>query len=96
MVVLSQPKNMMIWSGIFFNITTLKNEMEAKEDMAISSKKALEAANVIVDFCNEQKGCQNCIFRLYGADHWKCHMYAFDLQDVLSNIKAKKKNHGLI
>ena len=32
MVVLSQPKNMMIWSGIFFNITTLKNEMEAKEE----------------------------------------------------------------
>lgn len=62
--------------------------------MAISSKKALEAAKVIVDFCNEQKGCQNCIFRLYGADHWKCHMYAFDLQDVLSNIEAKKKNHG--
>ena len=33
MAVLSQPKNTMIWSGIFFNIpTTLKNEMEAKED----------------------------------------------------------------
>ena len=64
--------------------------------MAISSKKALEAAKVIVEFCNEQKGCQNCIFRLHGADHWKCHMYAFDLQDVLSNIEAKKKNHGFI
>lgn len=62
----------------------------------ISSKKALEAAKVIVDFCNEQKGCQNCIFRLHGADHWKCHMYAFDLQDVLSNIEAKKKNHGYL
>ena len=64
--------------------------------MAISSKKALEAAKVIVDFCNEQTGCQNCIFRLHGADHWRCHMYAFDLQDVLSNIEAKKKNHGWI
>ena len=64
--------------------------------MAISSKRALEAAKVIVDFCNEQNGCQNCIFRLYGADHWKCHMYAFDLQDVLSNIEAKKKNRGWI
>ena len=64
--------------------------------MAISSKKALEAAKVIVDFCNEQEGCQNCIFRLYGADHWKCHIYAFDLQDVLSNIEAKKKNHGYL
>ena len=57
--------------------------------MAISSKKALEAAKVIVDFCNEQRGCQNCI-------HCKCHMYAFDLQEVLSNIESKKKNHGWI
>ena len=64
--------------------------------MAISSKKALEAANVIVDFCNEQKGCQNCIFRLYGAEHWICNMYAYDLKDVLSNIEAKKKNHGYL
>ena len=64
--------------------------------MAISSKKALEAAKVIVDFCEEQKGCQNCIFRLHGSDHWKCHIESFDLQDVLRNIEAKKKNHGWI
>ena len=32
-----------------------KNEMEERT-MAISGKKALEAAKVIVDFCNEQKG----------------------------------------
>ena len=33
MAVSSQQKNTMIWSGIFFNIpTTLKNEMEAKEE----------------------------------------------------------------
>ena len=62
--------------------------------MSISSKKALEAAKVIVDFCNEQKGCQNCIFRLYGADHWKCNSEAFDLLEVLWNIKSKKKNNG--
>ena len=59
--------------------------------MSISSKKALEAAKVIVDFCNEQKGCQNCIFRLYGADHWKCNIEAFDLREVLWNIESKKK-----
>ena len=64
--------------------------------MAISNKKALEAAKMIVDFCNEQKGCQNCIFRLCGADRWKCNIDAFDLRDVLSNIEAKKKNHGWI
>lgn len=62
----------------------------------IRSKKALEAAKVISDFCKEQRGCQNCIFRLHGADHWKCHIESFDLQDVLSNIEAKKKNHGWI
>lgn len=64
--------------------------------MAINSKKALEAAKVIADFCKEQRSCQNCIFRLHGADHWKCHIEAFDLQDVLSNIEAKKKNRGYL
>lgn len=62
----------------------------------ISSKKALESAKVISDFCKEQRGCQNCIFRMYGAGHWKCHVDAFDLQDVLSNIEAKKKNRGYL
>lgn len=33
MAVLDRLKNTMIWIGIFFNIpTTLKNEMEAKEE----------------------------------------------------------------
>ena len=60
----------------------------------ISSKRALESAQVIADFCKRQRGCQNCIFREYGTDSWKCHIDAFDLQDVLSNIEAKKKNRG--
>ena len=64
--------------------------------MATTTKKALEAAKVIVDFCNEQRGCQNCIFRMHGADHWKCHIEAFDLRDVLRNIEAKKKNRGYL
>ena len=62
----------------------------------ISNEKALEAAKVIVDYCKEQSGCQNCIFHLFGCDHWKCHIEAFDLQDVLWNIEAKKKNHGYL
>lgn len=62
----------------------------------ISNKKALESAKVIADYCKEQRGCQNCIFRLYGADSWKCYIQAFDLQDVLSNIEAKKKNGGFL
>jgi hypothetical protein len=62
----------------------------------ISSKKALESAQVIADFCKEQRGCQNCIFREHGTDSWKCHIDAFDLQGVLSNIEAKKKNRGYL
>ena len=62
----------------------------------ISAKKAVEAAQIISDYCQQQRGCQNCIFRQFGADSWKCHIDAFDLQDVLSNISAKKKNHGWI
>lgn len=62
----------------------------------MSNQKALEHAKAIVDYCKSQRGCQNCIFRMYGADHWKCHIEAFDLQDVLSNIEAKKKNRGYI
>lgn len=64
--------------------------------MATTTKKALEAVKTIVDFCNEQCGCQNCIFRMHGADRWKCHIEAFDLQDVLRNIEAKKKNRGYL
>ena len=62
----------------------------------MSNKKALDCAKVISDFCKEQHGCQNCIFRQFGAESWKCHMDAFDLQDVLSNIEAKKKNRGYL
>ena len=62
----------------------------------ISNKKVLEAANTIADYCKEQKGCQNCIFRKFGADHWNCHIQAFDIQDIISNVNAKKKNHGYL
>lgn len=63
----------------------------------ISHKKAVEAAKVIAAYCKEeQRGCQNCIFREFGADSWVCRIDAFDLQDVLSNLAAKKKNHGWV
>lgn len=62
----------------------------------ISNKKVIAAATVISDYCKEQKGCQNCIFRKFGADHWNCQIQAFDLRDVTDNINAKKKNHGYI
>lgn len=62
----------------------------------VSNKKALDAAQIIADYCREQQSCQNCIFRLYGAESWKCQIQAFDLQDVLSNVAAKKKRGGYI
>lgn len=62
----------------------------------ISNKKAIESAKLIVEYCKERNSCQNCIFRQFGCDSWKCHIEAFDLRDVLSNIEAKKKNHGYI
>ena len=40
MAVSSQQKKMMIWSGIFCNTTTLKNEMEAKEDGTIDESES--------------------------------------------------------
>ncbi len=60
----------------------------------ITAQTAVEAAKTLVEFCKQQRSCQNCIFRLFGCDHWKCHMDCFDLADVLSNIEAKKKNRG--
>ena len=62
----------------------------------VSNKKALESAKTIVEFCKEQNGCQNCIFRQFGADSWNCHIKAFDLRDVLENIERKKRNHGYL
>lgn len=62
----------------------------------ISSKVALNCAETIAQFCKEQRGCQNCVFRQFGADHWNCHIDAFDIREVLDNIEAKKKNYGYL
>ena len=64
--------------------------------MAISDKKALEAAQTITEFCREQRGCQNCIFHKYGASEWKCHFnaYVIDMQDIMNTVAAKKKHRG--
>lgn len=62
----------------------------------ISNKKAIETAKIVSEYCKEQQACQNCIFRQFGCDSWKCHIQAFDLQEVLSNIEAKKRNHGYL
>lgn len=64
--------------------------------MATSNKKVIEAAKTVAAYCNEQRGCQNCIFRLFGAENWHCAIGAFEIQTVLSNIEAKKKNGGYL
>lgn len=62
----------------------------------ITVKQALACASTLVEFCHQQPGCQNCVFRQFGADAWKCHIEAFDLQAVLENIEAKKRNGGYL
>ena len=64
----------------------------------MTDKKALEHAQVLVDFCKSQKGCQNCIFRFHGCDHWKCQMNIdlFDMREAEGNIEAKRKHNGWI
>lgn len=59
----------------------------------MTSRKAIEAANIVAEYCREQRSCQNCIFRQIGGDHWNCQINAFDIQEVLGNLEAKK-NHG--
>ena len=49
----------------------------------VSNKKVVEAAKTIVDYCKQQDGCQNCIFRSFGCDHWNCAIGAFEIRDVL-------------
>ena len=62
----------------------------------VSQQKALMCAETLTQFCKEQSACQNCIFRLYGESLWKCHIDCLDLQDVLSNIRAKKRSCGYL
>lgn len=65
----------------------------------ITDKKALNCIDTMLEYCSEQrehKGCQNCIFRKYGADRWYCNLGQFDFREVRSNYEAKRKNHGWI
>ena len=66
------------------------------EARKITTKELLKGIFTVVTYCKQQPGCQNCILRDFGCDHWNCQMYAFELSEVLANIKAKKKNHGFI
>ncbi len=62
----------------------------------ITTKELFKGIFAIVTYCEQQAGCQNCILREFGCDHWKCQMYAFELRQVMDNLRAKKKNHGYI
>lgn len=62
----------------------------------ISNKKAVECAQTLVEYCAAQRGCQNCIFRLFAPEEWKCNIEAIDLREALGCIEAKKKHGGYI
>lgn len=62
----------------------------------ISDASAVKAAETLVEFCNQQKACQNCIFRLYGAEAWECNIKAFDLREVMAARVSKSRHQGYI
>ena len=62
----------------------------------MTNKKAIETAKLLVEFCKEQKSCQNCVFRKFGSDHWECTINAFDLSEIIINYEAKRQNGGYI
>lgn len=68
-------------------------------ERAISDIRALNCAKTLSQFCKEQNGCQNCIFRKFGADRWYCHIDEsgwWDLQEIHNNYEGKKKNRGYL
>lgn len=62
----------------------------------ISDASAIKAAETLVEFCNQQKACQNCIFRLYGAEEWKCNIKAYDLREAVAAKASKSRHQGFI
>lgn len=67
----------------------------------ISDKKALDCIQTLIDFCDEQMYCENCIFREMGGDHWNClidvrHDMQFVLNDATGHYYAKRKRGGWI
>ena len=70
MAVSSQPKNTMIWSGIFYNTTTLKNEMEANMENGLYT--AHDVAVIIADLFGD-----DCACNFNDIDEWlpfKCEL----------------------
>lgn len=66
----------------------------------ISDRKALDCVKTLLEFHEQQKSCQNCLFRKFGCDHWDCYINAYDLKynlnNIISNNLAKRKNHGYL
>lgn len=66
----------------------------------MTDKKAIEYAKALSQFCGEQNGCQNCVFRKFGCDRWGCLLNDFiqrlDVREIESNYNAKRKNGGYI
>ncbi|MBO4284302.1 MAG: hypothetical protein J5958_06745 [Clostridia bacterium] len=69
-------------------------------EKTISHKRAIEAAKTIVSYCEQQNGCQNCIFREHKPDHWDCKIFAHYLRERITDVPyvldAKKRNGGYL
>ena len=67
----------------------------------INDKKALDCIQTLINFCEEQKMCENCIFREHSGDHWNClldvrHSMQFVLNDALGAYSAKRSTGGWV
>ena len=71
----------------------------------MTDKKAIECAVALAEFCEAQRGCQNCIFRRHACDHWDCNIAKIkngkyfltdELIDIRGCYEAKRKKGGYI
>ena len=56
----------------------------------VSNKRAEDCAKTLAQFCKERGGCQNCIFRAFGADRWAAHLRAYNCR---ANAPEQNKKH---
>lgn len=61
---------------------------------------AIKYAKLLIRFCQEQGGCQNCIFHENRCDHWDCYIRGIDLEyrmdEIEARAKAKKRTGGYL
>ena len=72
----------------------MDEEYPEREDNPMTDAKAIACAEALIQFCNEQRGCRNCVFR--GHESWRCNISAYTFQneynsaEVNANYAAKR------